>query len=228
MTEERSSIERPGPQINRWKRLSPTNQALMPHDSRGAGCAFAGRLGAWESGPPHVCFRPRSSGVGEGPARRGVDLPAVRHAFQFVFAPVGKGEARASNQVTYGARHEYFAGPGQRGDASAEVSGDAADVVAAQFDLAGVQPSAKSLVPIRVRRPLSRVHTTPPGPGHRIARAHRHLWTSPWCPDNDRSRVRRVGRGDPGAASTRRRRASKRERLSRRCRYTTRSPAHGP
>ena len=33
-------------------------------------------------------------------------------------------------------------GPAERGDASAEVSGDSADVLAAQFDLAGVQPSS--------------------------------------------------------------------------------------
>ena len=63
-----------------------------------------------------------------------------------MFAPVGKGEARTSDQVADGARHEYLTGPGQRGDACTEVSGNAADVVAAELDLAGVQtgPNLKS------------------------------------------------------------------------------------
>ena len=53
-----------------------------------------------------------NSGVGERPVRCGVDVPAVGHAFEFVFASVGEGEAGAGDQVADGARHEHFAGAG--------------------------------------------------------------------------------------------------------------------
>jgi hypothetical protein len=59
-----------------------------------------------------------------------------------VTAPGFEVDARPDDQVLDGARREDFARPRQRGDASADVHRDAADLVTEPFDLAGMEPGA--------------------------------------------------------------------------------------
>ena len=51
-------------------------------------------------------------------------------------------DAGARDEVCDGSRHEYLRRAGEGGDASTEVDCDSADVLAAQFDLSGVNPGA--------------------------------------------------------------------------------------
>ena len=51
-------------------------------------------------------------------------------------------DAGARDQVCDGSRHEDLGRAAERGDASTEMDCDSADVLAAQFDLSGVNPGA--------------------------------------------------------------------------------------
>src|SRR6266536_6113102 len=56
-------------------------------------------------------------------------------------AATSERDARARDEIGDGARNENFVGLGERLDALGDVDGDAADVVTAQLDLAGVEPA---------------------------------------------------------------------------------------
>jgi hypothetical protein len=70
------------------------------------------------------------------------DPPLARDAFQSFRSAIREAQARASDQILDGARHQNLAGGGEGGDAGADVDGDAADVVADHFALAGVEPGS--------------------------------------------------------------------------------------
>src|SRR5712691_1020689 len=55
---------------------------------------------------------------------------------------VAEAQARASDEVAHRARHQRLAGFGHRGDARGDMHGNAADIVAFQLDLAGVESAA--------------------------------------------------------------------------------------
>src|SRR4029453_16882044 len=113
----------------------------------------------WSSGSPGSSPRcstsPRSAGRGRRtsgggrrtrrPARRSAvghreQLPGALDALELAGAAVGQGDAGAGAQVADGPGHQDLAGVGLGQDPGGEVDGDAADVVAAQLDLAGVEP----------------------------------------------------------------------------------------
>src|SRR5918994_372207 len=68
-------------------------------------------------------------------------MPWVGHAFERMGAAISKWDAGAVNEVGDGAGGEDFVGLGERLDTLGDVDGDAADVVTAQLDLAGVEPN---------------------------------------------------------------------------------------
>ena len=98
----------------------------------------------------------RSSTTGEGTAatrsgchrgsstdsRHRVESPFAGDALERVGAPLLEAETRAGNEVLDGAGHEDLACSGERGDAGADVHGDAADLVSDDLALARMQPRA--------------------------------------------------------------------------------------
>src|SRR5215218_3613679 len=75
-----------------------------------------------------------------GSSARGEQLPGVAQALEGVGAAVLQGDAGAGDQVPDGPRDQHLAGAGGGHDAGPDVDGDAADVVAAQVELADVDP----------------------------------------------------------------------------------------
>ena len=71
-----------------------------------------------------------------------VELPLAGHALELVDAAVVEVDAGAGDEILDGARDEHLARPGLRGDARADVDGDAGDLVVAELALARVQPGA--------------------------------------------------------------------------------------
>src|SRR2546423_11251893 len=69
-------------------------------------------------------------------------MPCSGDAFELVVAFVGELHAGAHNKLCHGSRRPDFAGAGFGCDAGGDVDGDAADVIAADFDLAGVDAAA--------------------------------------------------------------------------------------
>src|SRR2546423_14438429 len=69
-------------------------------------------------------------------------MPCSGDAFELVVAFVGELHAGAHNKLCHGSRRPDFACAGFGCDAGGDVDGDAADVVAADFDLAGVDAAA--------------------------------------------------------------------------------------
>ena len=59
-----------------------------------------------------------------------------------MLSPILELDAGARDEVCDGPRHEYLRRAGDRGDAGTEMDCDSADVLAAQFDLSGVNPGA--------------------------------------------------------------------------------------
>jgi hypothetical protein len=87
-----------------------------------------------------------------------------------VIAGVDEGEAGASHQVDDGSRDEHIAGTCERLDPLRQVHGDAADVISAKLDLAGVD--AEAVVrprPLSPSRTATANGTARPGPSN-IAR----------------------------------------------------------
>src|ERR671911_1827116 len=73
-----------------------------------------------------------------GSGSDGEESPGGGDAFEFVFAAVVKGCARACDEIDDGARHEHLAGLCGFADAMGEVHGDAGEFGAASFDFTGV------------------------------------------------------------------------------------------
>jgi hypothetical protein len=69
-------------------------------------------------------------------------MPFAGHALELVSAALVKLKPRPDHQVAQRAGHEHVVRSCQCADASPDVHGDAADVVAANLALAGVQPGA--------------------------------------------------------------------------------------
>src|SRR5687768_10058057 len=70
--------------------------------------------------------------------QHGVDGPRARDALQLVLAAWFEREARAGDEILDGARDEDLARPRERGDAGADVDGDAAHGAPRKLHLAGV------------------------------------------------------------------------------------------
>ena len=73
-----------------------------------------------------------------GSGSDGEESPGGGDAFEFVFAAVVKGCARACDEIDDGARHEHFAGLCGFADAMGEVHGDAGEFGAPTFDFTGM------------------------------------------------------------------------------------------
>src|SRR5713101_5923326 len=65
----------------------------------------------------------------------GVDRPSALDALQFMFAALGELQPAARHEVGHGPRYENLARTRQGRNSLADVHGDAADVLATQFDL---------------------------------------------------------------------------------------------
>ena len=66
-------------------------------------------------------------------------LPLAGDALELLGAAVRKRDTRADDEVLDGARDEHLVRAGERADPRADVDGHAADVVADELALAGVQ-----------------------------------------------------------------------------------------
>src|ERR687898_2187827 len=87
--------------------------------------------------PPTVVSLGSSLIAGPSPIG-GEQLPGVAEALQGVGSAVLQVDAGAGDQVPDGPRDQHLAGPGGGHDAGPDMDGDAADVVAAQVELADV------------------------------------------------------------------------------------------
>ena len=67
-------------------------------------------------------------------------MPRLGDAFEAVFAAIVEADTGSGNEIDDGARHQHFAGCRGFADAMGKVNGDAGQVSAAPFDLAGVDP----------------------------------------------------------------------------------------
>src|SRR4029453_3557740 len=72
----------------------------------------------------------------------GIEPPLAGHALQLAQSTVLELDARPGDEILDGLRDEHFARSGGRGDASACVDGDSADLPLHQLALPGVQASA--------------------------------------------------------------------------------------
>src|SRR5262249_10391441 len=72
----------------------------------------------------------------------GEELPSIGDALERMTTAISERDARAANKVSDCSRDEDFVGLGHCLYALGDVDGDAADVVAMQFDLADVEPNA--------------------------------------------------------------------------------------
>src|SRR3954453_2306986 len=72
----------------------------------------------------------------------GENLPFAGDALEWTTAAAAEAQAGTGHQILHGARYQNLARAGQRGDARTDVNGDAADIVADHFALAGMQPGA--------------------------------------------------------------------------------------
>src|SRR5436305_15314364 len=97
----------------------------------------------------HLAGAGRSLLTASAAGRRGEQLPAVWDALELVFAAIGEGDPRARDEVPDRARDEHLPFAGVFADARGDVDCDAADVVAHDLTLAGVNPGAN---PNSVRR----------------------------------------------------------------------------
>ena len=75
-------------------------------------------------------------------SRRAIDVPLVGNAFELVLAAILEADARAGDQVFDGAGDEHLAGVCERGDASTNVHGQPADVIAVELAFAGMDGGA--------------------------------------------------------------------------------------
>jgi hypothetical protein len=91
-----------------------------------------------------------------------------RYALEFVSAALRELDPSAGDEVFDGLRHEYFPRRGERGDSSADVNGEPADLLAVSFALASVQ-AAPHLEPLG-RRLLHDPVRTPDGPSRPVKR----------------------------------------------------------
>src|SRR3954470_24884074 len=71
--------------------------------------------------------------------RDGEQLPVAGHPLQLMCAAVLEFQSRSDHQVAQRARHQHLLRSRQGSDPCADVDRDAADIVAANFTLAGVQ-----------------------------------------------------------------------------------------
>src|SRR5689334_22001724 len=71
-----------------------------------------------------------------------IELPVPGQALERVAPAVVERETGTRHEILDGARHEHLAGRGARGDARADVHGDAAVLVAHHFAFAGVRAGA--------------------------------------------------------------------------------------
>jgi hypothetical protein len=71
------------------------------------------------------------------------ELPRAGYAVELVLAAVGELEAGAGDEVGHGARDECFTGLREGRDLGADLHGDAAEVVAVLFALAGMHADAQ-------------------------------------------------------------------------------------
>ena len=69
-------------------------------------------------------------------------LPFVGDALEAMEAAIIKAQPRPGDEVPHRARHEHLTGARQRGDACPDMHGDAANVIAGEHDLAGVNAGA--------------------------------------------------------------------------------------
>src|SRR3954464_8755607 len=65
--------------------------------------------------------------------------PLAWDSLQGPASPIGETQSRSRHQILYRAGHQNLAGAGKRSNTRADVNGDAADVVANHFALAGVE-----------------------------------------------------------------------------------------
>src|SRR4029450_8596132 len=104
----------------------------------------------------------------------GEEWPLVGDAFERMGAAISEWDARAADEVGDGAGDEDFVGLGEGLAALGDVDGDAADVVAVQLDLAGVEPDphVDADGADRVADGAGAAHrSSPPGEGRQEARA---------------------------------------------------------
>src|SRR6266705_425822 len=113
-------------------RLALAHRSCLPSRERAA--LHLAR--APNDGPPGLA-RP-----GAGSHSRGEQLPLTWHALQRGGAPGLERDPRARDEVAHRARHEDLAAGGLVSHTSADVYGEAADVVATHLTLARVQPGA--------------------------------------------------------------------------------------
>src|SRR5437763_17207855 len=72
-------------------------------------------------------------------ALRHEDRPLAGDSLQRLAAPIGETQSRSRHQILYCTGHQNLARAGKRCNTRADVNGDAADVVADHFALAGVK-----------------------------------------------------------------------------------------
>ena len=65
--------------------------------------------------------------------------PFAGHTLERFAAAVIEAQSGAYDQVLDGARHQHLAGVGERRDPRADMNGDAANIVADDFALAGME-----------------------------------------------------------------------------------------
>src|SRR5262245_4405239 len=73
----------------------------------------------------------------------GVEVPGVRYALEVVLAQVGKRDRRSGDECRHGGGAVHASLVGGVADSSGDGDGDPSDVVAAEFDFPGVEPSAE-------------------------------------------------------------------------------------
>src|SRR5829696_1979284 len=95
-----------------------------------------------QSPPGESTGKPGGTRPFDSAAGHGEQLPVALDALEAAGAAVGQGAVGAGDQVADGPGDEDLPGGGLAEDAGGDVDGDPADVVAADFDLAGVQAGA--------------------------------------------------------------------------------------
>src|SRR5471030_2856068 len=69
-------------------------------------------------------------------------MPFTRNTLEWPNAAVGETQPGAGHEILYCARDQNLASTGKRRDARTDMDGDAANIVAHHFALAGMEPGA--------------------------------------------------------------------------------------